>query len=185
MQVQLYNTGGQREILLQVQLYNTGGQIETLLQVQLYNTGGQRETLLQVQLYNTGVREKPYCRFSCITLGVREKPYCRFSCITLGVREKPYCRFSCIMKESDSCLHHLQLIILPTVSNCSPVILGTALMWGPVLRAVPIAVLFGVFLYLGVSAISGVQLYKRIKLLFMPVKHHPMKSYVRRVCSAL
>ena len=54
-------------------------------------------------------------------------------------------------------------------------------MWGPVLRAVPIAVLFGVFLYLGVSAISGVQLYKRIKLLLMPVKHHPGKSYVRRV----
>ena len=60
-------------------------------------------------------------------------------------------------------------------------ITGTVLLWGPVLRAVPITVLFGVFLYLGVSAISGVQLYKRIKLLLMPVKHHPGKSYVRRV----
>lgn len=60
-------------------------------------------------------------------------------------------------------------------------LIGTSLLWGPVLRAVPMAVLFGVFLYLGVSAISGVQLYKRIKLLFMPVKHHPGKSYVRRV----
>jgi len=58
---------------------------------------------------------------------------------------------------------------------------ASTLAWGDILRAVPMAVLFGVFLYLGVSAISGVQLYKRIKLLFMPQKHHPSKSYVRHV----
>ncbi|KAL4216954.1 Anion exchange protein 3 [Mactra antiquata] len=61
------------------------------------------------------------------------------------------------------------------------ILIGSSLAWGSVLRAVPIAVLFGVFLYLGVSAISGVQLFKRFKLLLMPVKHHPGKSYVRRV----
>ncbi|XP_060562813.1 anion exchange protein 2-like isoform X2 [Ruditapes philippinarum] len=60
-------------------------------------------------------------------------------------------------------------------------LIGSTIAWGAVLRAVPMAVLFGVFLYLGVSAISGVQLFKRLKLLFMPVKHHPGKSYVRRV----
>ncbi|XP_052235491.1 anion exchange protein 2-like isoform X2 [Dreissena polymorpha] len=61
------------------------------------------------------------------------------------------------------------------------ILIGSTLFWGDVLRRVPIAVLFGVLLYLGVSAISGVQFYKRIKLLFMPVKHHPGKSYVRQV----
>ncbi|WAR10579.1 B3A3-like protein [Mya arenaria] len=61
------------------------------------------------------------------------------------------------------------------------ILIASTLAWGDVLRAVPMAVLFGVLLYLGVSAISGVQLFKRIRLLFMPVKHHPGKSYVRHV----
>ena len=52
---------------------------------------------------------------------------------------------------------------------------------GPVLRQVPLAVLFGVFLYMGVASMSGVQLFERIELLFMPVKHHPDVGYVRKV----
>ena len=43
--------------------------------------------------------------------------------------------------------------------------------------------LFGVFLYLGVSSMSGVQMFERIKLLLMPVKYHPSVGYVRRVSS--
>jgi len=53
---------------------------------------------------------------------------------------------------------------------------------GPLLRQVPLAVLFGVFLYMGVASMSGVQLLHRVKLIFMPVKHHPDDvGYVRRV----
>jgi len=53
---------------------------------------------------------------------------------------------------------------------------------GPLLRQVPLAVLFGVFLYMGVASMSGVQLLHRVKLIFMPVKHHPEDvGYVRRV----
>ena len=52
---------------------------------------------------------------------------------------------------------------------------------GPVLRQVPLAVLFGVFLYMGVASLKGVQMLERVKLLFMPVKHHPDVGYVRRV----
>lgn len=59
--------------------------------------------------------------------------------------------------------------------------IGVSLAWGPLLRAVPIPVVFGVFLYLGFSALSGVQMFKRIKLLFIPVKHHPNYGFVRRV----
>ncbi|XP_071791427.1 band 3 anion transport protein-like isoform X2 [Asterias amurensis] len=51
----------------------------------------------------------------------------------------------------------------------------------PLLREVPIAVLYGVFLYLGLSSLSGIQIIERIKIVFMPGKHHPDKKYVRMV----
>jgi anion exchange protein len=49
------------------------------------------------------------------------------------------------------------------------------------LRLIPIPVVLGVFLYLTYSSLSGVQLTKRIKLLFIPPKHHPDIFYVRKV----
>ena len=61
------------------------------------------------------------------------------------------------------------------------VLLGVSVLLGPVLKQVPFAVLFGVFLYMGVCGISSIQLFDRIYLLFMPVKYHPSVSYVRRV----
>ena len=41
--------------------------------------------------------------------------------------------------------------------------------------------MFGVFLYMGVSSIGGIQFFDRVFLLITPVKHHPNVSYVRRV----
>ena len=61
------------------------------------------------------------------------------------------------------------------------VLLGVSVALGPVLKFVPFAVLFGVFLYMGVSGIAGNQLFDRIFLMLQPVKHHPSVSYVRRV----
>ena len=59
---------------------------------------------------------------------------------------------------------------------------GVSVLMGPLLRQVPLAVLFGVFLYMGVASMSGVQLLHRVQLVFMPVKHHPDGvGYVRRV----
>lgn len=49
------------------------------------------------------------------------------------------------------------------------------------LRLVPMAVLFGVFLYMGISALGGIQFWDRCILLLKPVKHHPQIPYVRRV----
>ena len=57
-------------------------------------------------------------------------------------------------------------------------------MMGAVLRQVPLAILFGVFLYMGIVSMTGVQLFERVELLFMPMKHHPQKSYVRHVSDA-
>jgi solute carrier family 4 anion exchanger 2 len=62
------------------------------------------------------------------------------------------------------------------------VILGMSVLLATLLQQVPYAVLFGVFLYMGVSSMNGVQFFERVHLMFMPVKHHPQVSYVRRVC---
>lgn len=52
---------------------------------------------------------------------------------------------------------------------------------GNVLRQIPLAVLFGIFLYMGVTSLTGIQLYERLLLIFMPSKHHPDHIYVVKV----
>ena len=53
---------------------------------------------------------------------------------------------------------------------------------GMVLTYIPTAVLFGVFLYMGVASLGGIQLYERLILLITPTKHHPLDvGYVRFV----
>lgn len=52
---------------------------------------------------------------------------------------------------------------------------------GSVLRQIPLAVLFGIFLYMGVTSLTGIQLYERLLLIFMPSKHHPDHVYVVKV----
>jgi len=61
------------------------------------------------------------------------------------------------------------------------VLLGISVVLAPVLKQVPFAVLFGVFLYMGVSGMNGIQFFDRLKLCLMPVKHHPSVTYVKRV----
>lgn len=50
-----------------------------------------------------------------------------------------------------------------------------------VLRLIPLAVLFGIFLYMGVTSLTGIQLYERITLMVTPAKHHPDHIYVTKV----
>ena len=50
-----------------------------------------------------------------------------------------------------------------------------------VLRLIPLAVLFGIFLYMGVTSLTGIQLYERITLMVTPAKHHPDHLYVTKV----
>lgn len=52
---------------------------------------------------------------------------------------------------------------------------------GAVLRRIPLAVLFGIFLYMGVTSLSGIQLSQRLLLILMPAKHHPEQPYVTKV----
>lgn len=76
---------------------------------------------------------------------------------------------------------HIQSIAI----NASLDFAGVSVLMGPILRQVPLAVLFGVFLYMGVASMNGIQMLDRIKMLFMPVKHHPPVGYVRRVSPSL
>ncbi|KAL1517283.1 hypothetical protein ABEB36_001068 [Hypothenemus hampei] len=60
-------------------------------------------------------------------------------------------------------------------------LIGLSVFMSSLLRLVPMAVLFGIFLYMGVASTDGIQLFDRLRLFFMPVKHHPQASYVRKV----
>lgn len=61
------------------------------------------------------------------------------------------------------------------------ILVGLSVTMAPLLRQIPMSVLFGVFLYMGVASMLGVQLFERARLLMMPVKHHPPQPYVKRV----
>lgn len=54
-------------------------------------------------------------------------------------------------------------------------------MIGEVLRQIPLAVLFGIFFYMGVMSLNGIQLAERLILLLMPPKYHPDHNYVHKV----
>ncbi|XP_052474067.1 anion exchange protein 2 [Carassius gibelio] len=60
-------------------------------------------------------------------------------------------------------------------------LVGLSIVIGDVLRQVPVAVLFGIFLYMGVMSLNGIQLTERMMLLLMPPKYHPDHTYVRKV----
>ncbi|GFR73377.1 anion exchange protein, partial [Elysia marginata] len=64
---------------------------------------------------------------------------------------------------------------------CVHLLIGLSVLLGRILREIPVPALFGIFLYLGVSTLNGVQMFERVKLLLMPVKYHPSVSYVRMV----
>ncbi|KAJ0183991.1 hypothetical protein K1T71_000414 [Dendrolimus kikuchii] len=57
-------------------------------------------------------------------------------------------------------------------------LVGVSVLAASWLRLVPMAVLFGVFLYMGISALGGIQFWDRCILLFKPVKHHPQVMHL-------
>ncbi|XP_073687271.1 anion exchange protein 2-like [Garra rufa] len=61
------------------------------------------------------------------------------------------------------------------------ILVGLSIVIGDLLRLIPIAVLFGIFLYMGVMSLNGIQMTERILLLLMPPKYHPDHTYVRKV----
>lgn len=61
------------------------------------------------------------------------------------------------------------------------ILIGLTVFIAPILKFVPMPVLFGLFFYMGFSALRGLQFFERIKIIFMPVKHQPDLMYLRQV----
>ncbi|XP_072570567.1 electrogenic sodium bicarbonate cotransporter 1-like isoform X1 [Paramormyrops kingsleyae] len=61
------------------------------------------------------------------------------------------------------------------------ILTGLSVLMAPILQYIPMPVLYGIFLYMGVASLSGVQFMDRLKLLFMPAKHQPDLIYLRHV----
>ncbi|XP_057176938.1 electrogenic sodium bicarbonate cotransporter 4 isoform X1 [Triplophysa rosa] len=61
------------------------------------------------------------------------------------------------------------------------VLTGVSVFLAPILQYIPMPVLYGVFLYMGVASLHGIQFWERIKLYLMPAKHQPDFAFLRHV----
>ncbi|XP_057644615.1 anion exchange protein 4 isoform X7 [Chionomys nivalis] len=61
------------------------------------------------------------------------------------------------------------------------ILTGVSIFLAPVLKFIPMPVLYGIFLYMGVAALSSIQFMKRMQLLLMPTKHQPDMLLLRHV----
>lgn len=59
--------------------------------------------------------------------------------------------------------------------------IGCSVVLTPVLSHIPMPVLFGVFLYMGVASLKGLQFFDRILIMFMPQKYQPDHMFLRQV----
>uniref|UniRef100_A0A671U586 Anion exchange protein n=1 Tax=Sparus aurata TaxID=8175 RepID=A0A671U586_SPAAU len=60
-------------------------------------------------------------------------------------------------------------------------LVGLSILMEPILKMIPMSALFGIFLYMGVTSLSGIQLWDRMLLLLIPKKYHPDEPYATRV----
>uniref|UniRef100_A0A8D0HI27 Anion exchange protein n=1 Tax=Sphenodon punctatus TaxID=8508 RepID=A0A8D0HI27_SPHPU len=61
------------------------------------------------------------------------------------------------------------------------ILTGLSVFLAPVLKYIPMPVLYGIFLYMGVATLSSIQFMDRVQLLLMPAKHQPDFIYLRHV----
>ncbi|XP_066234050.1 electrogenic sodium bicarbonate cotransporter 4 isoform X2 [Saccopteryx leptura] len=61
------------------------------------------------------------------------------------------------------------------------ILTGISVFLAPVLKYIPMPVLYGVFLYMGVASLNGIQFWERCKLFLMPAKHQPDHTFLRHV----
>ncbi|CAH1961217.1 unnamed protein product [Acanthoscelides obtectus] len=59
--------------------------------------------------------------------------------------------------------------------------IGLSVFLTPTLGHIPMPVLFGVFLYMGVASLKGLQFFDRMLIMFMPAKYQPDYMYLRQV----
>ncbi|XP_063956817.1 sodium bicarbonate cotransporter 3-like isoform X13 [Lytechinus pictus] len=61
------------------------------------------------------------------------------------------------------------------------IMIGLATLMTKILSFVPMPVLYGVFLFMGIASLKGVQFVDRLALFFMPLKYQPDYIYLRHV----
>ncbi|XP_075457811.1 anion exchange protein 4 [Ascaphus truei] len=61
------------------------------------------------------------------------------------------------------------------------ILTGASVFLSPVLKHIPMPVLYGIFLQMGVAALGSIQFLERMQLLFIPPKHQPDLIYLRHV----
>ncbi|XP_056670698.1 electrogenic sodium bicarbonate cotransporter 4 isoform X1 [Monodelphis domestica] len=61
------------------------------------------------------------------------------------------------------------------------ILTGISVFLAPILKYIPMPVLYGVFLYMGVASLNGIQFWERCKLFLMPAKHQPDYVFLRHV----
>jgi sodium bicarbonate transporter 10 len=61
------------------------------------------------------------------------------------------------------------------------ILIGSSVFLSKVLNKIPMPVLYGVFLYMGISSLNGIQFMHRLTLIFMPEKHQPDFIFLRHV----
>ncbi|XP_024920459.1 solute carrier family 4 member 1a (Diego blood group) [Cynoglossus semilaevis] len=61
------------------------------------------------------------------------------------------------------------------------ILVGVSIYMEPLLKKIPMAALFGIFLYMGVTSLNGIQMWDRMLLLITPKKYHPSEAYATRV----
>ncbi|CAK5006436.1 unnamed protein product [Meloidogyne enterolobii] len=64
---------------------------------------------------------------------------------------------------------------------CTFLLIGLSVTMTKLLSHIPMPVLYGVFLYMGISALGGIQLFDRFLLMLMPMKYQPDTIYIRHV----
>ncbi|XP_029294201.1 solute carrier family 4 member 1a (Diego blood group) [Cottoperca gobio] len=61
------------------------------------------------------------------------------------------------------------------------IMVGVSIFMEPLLKMIPMTALFGIFLYMGITSLSGIQMWDRMLLLITPKKYHPAVPYATRV----
>ncbi|KAM3598580.1 uncharacterized protein V6R79_019976 [Siganus canaliculatus] len=61
------------------------------------------------------------------------------------------------------------------------IMVGVSIYMEPILKMIPMTALFGIFLYMGITSLSGIQMWDRMLLLITPKKYHPSDAYATRV----
>jgi len=64
---------------------------------------------------------------------------------------------------------------------CVFLLTGLSVKLAPILKFIPMPVLYGVLMYMGVNTLNGMQFIDRLFLMFMPGKHQPDYLYLRHV----